>query len=101
MQEINRHAPEQGDNASVSTDGNPFGLEDTLNVVSTIQQVAGPSTEVATDPSGKGKGKAEKDSKVEGLLEEDGISLKDFAPEIEQKQGGPLRKLSVKAGSLS
>lgn len=40
---------------------------------------------MATDPSAKGEGKAKKGSKAEVLLEDDGISLKDFAPEIPAK----------------
>ncbi|KAF3049626.1 hypothetical protein E8E11_004146 [Didymella keratinophila] len=99
MQEFNRHTREQVDNAAVSTDSNPFGLEDALNVVPTTHQAAGPSTEVATAATAKDKGMAKKDSQVNGLPQEDGISLKDFAPEVEQKKGRPLRKLSVKAGS--
>ncbi|KAJ4398523.1 hypothetical protein N0V91_010162 [Didymella pomorum] len=89
------------DNASVSTDNNPFGPENALNVVSTTQEAAGPSTEEVTPASAKDKGRAVKNSKVNGLLQEGGISLKDFAPEVEQKKGRSLRKLSVKAGSSS
>ncbi|KAJ4379099.1 hypothetical protein N0V86_005140 [Didymella sp. IMI 355093] len=103
MQAFNRHTREQEDNASVSTCSNPFGLEEALDVVPITQQAAEPSANVATASSSKGKGKAQakKDSKVEDLLEEDGISLKDFAPEPERKKGKPFRTLSVKAGSSS
>lgn len=101
VQGFNRHTHKQEDNASVLTDSNPFGLEDALHVVSTTHEAAGPSTEVATAPSARDKGKAKKDSKVDGLLQEDSISLKDFAAEVEQKKGRPLRKLSVEAGSSS
>jgi hypothetical protein len=101
MQEFNKYTREEEHYASFSTDSNPFGPVDALNVVSTTYQAAGPSTGVATAASAKDKGKAKKDSKVDGLLQEDGISLKDFAPEVNQKKGRPLRKLSVKAGSSS
>jgi hypothetical protein len=103
MQAFNRHTREQEDNASVSTGSNPFGLEEALDVVPITEQAAGPSIDVAIASSSKGKGKAQakKDSKVEDLLEEDGISLKDFAPEPERKKGKPFRPLSVKAGSSS
>ncbi|KAF9695063.1 hypothetical protein EKO04_007013 [Ascochyta lentis] len=44
------------------------------------------------------KAKAKKDSKVEELIEEDGVSLKDFAAKSDKNSKG-LRKLSIKAGS--
>lgn len=66
MQEFSRHTREQEDNASVSTDDDPFRYERALETISTTQEAAGPSTEVtAAFPS---KGKEKKDSKVEGLL---------------------------------
>lgn len=101
LQEVNEHTCEQEDTGYTSTESSTFVLEDALNAVSNTNEAAESSLEVVTAASAKGKGKAKKDSKVDGLLEQDGISLKDFAPEVEQNKGRPLRKLSVKAGSSS
>ncbi|KAF1933374.1 uncharacterized protein M421DRAFT_789 [Didymella exigua CBS 183.55] len=77
LQEINRRTREQEDNTSVSTDGDPFALEKALDVVPKTQDTARPGSDMAATYSPKGKDK--KDSKVESLLGEDGVSLKDFA----------------------
>ncbi|KAH6622216.1 hypothetical protein C7974DRAFT_473564 [Boeremia exigua] len=46
-------------------------------------------------------GMVKKDSKVESLMEEDGVSLQDFAARPEEKGTAGLRKLSTENGSSS
>lgn len=99
LQDSSRRTWEQEDNASVSTDGDPFSLERALDVVPTTQGTAVSISGEAIAPSYKGKEK--KDSKVEGFLDDDGVSLKDFAVVPDQKKGKPFRTLSVEAGSSS
>jgi hypothetical protein len=45
------------------------------------------------------KGKVKKDSKVESLMEEDGVSLKDLAIMSDGQRPKGMRKLSIRKGT--
>lgn len=66
------------------------------------QRVETKTSLVEDDPSkdvpasGKSKGKAKKDSKVEGLMEEDGINLEALAVKSDDKKPDEVQKIPVK-----
>ena len=60
-----------------------------------MEEDVGEGTPVAS----ASEGKAKKDSKTEGLMEEDGVSLKDFAVKPDDKKSKGMQKLSIKEGS--
>ncbi|KAF2630370.1 hypothetical protein BU25DRAFT_446608 [Macroventuria anomochaeta] len=73
LRNFNEHNLEaaQEDNESASTEGDPFKYDAAQETTSTVGEAATPGNEVATGSASKGK--AKKDSKTEGLMEEDGV----------------------------
>ncbi|KAF1362091.1 hypothetical protein EJ07DRAFT_153664 [Lizonia empirigonia] len=99
LQNFRKHALETAheDNISPSTEGDPFKYDAAQQPITTTGETAIPDTEVAANSASKSQ--AKKDSKVEGLMEEDGVSPKDFATKSEGKIPKILRKLSFKGRS--
>ena len=87
----------QDDNRSSSTEGGPFKHGAPRGRIPVITETVMPGNRVsaATTP----KGKAKKDSKVEGLMEEDGVSLKDFATMSDGQKPKGTRKFSIRKGA--
>lgn len=91
------HATAQEDNISPSTEDDSFQYEAAQNSITTTGETATLDTELAGNSASNGQ--AKKDSKVEGMMEEDGVSPKDIATKSEGKIPKILRKFSFKGRS--
>lgn len=85
----------QEDNASSSTEKGLFKYDQMGGALPAMEEDVREGTPVAS----ASEGKAKKDSKTEGLMEEDGVSLKDFAVKPDDKKSKGMQKLSIKEGS--
>lgn len=89
----------QEDNGSPLTEGDPVKHDVTPEDVPAVEDAAAATVSANELPaSSTTKGKAKKDSKVEGLMEDEGVSLKDLTAESDEKKLKGVRKGSVKPG---
>lgn len=84
------HATAQEDNISPSTEDDSFQYDAAQNFITTTGGTATLDTELAANSASNGQ--AKKDSKVEGMMEEDGVRSEGKIPKI-------LRKFSFKGRS--
>ncbi|KAJ4313348.1 hypothetical protein N0V94_006980 [Neodidymelliopsis sp. IMI 364377] len=80
------------DNAqSFSTESGPFKYNATRE--------SSPNVAALGNQGSASKGKKKKDSKTEELIGEDGVSMKEFATNVEEKKSRRMSRISYKAGA--